>query len=277
MSCFLSSGSPRFDSDGMLALEVRSRSVPVEFGQLVISDPDDPLARVGFQHTGEHEATVKVWEHPRVGCRYLVSADPRRGSTAEGATDEGNTDCHSVGVWRADYLDGEGRRWPPRLVARIKPPWRGDNKPTARLTALLARYYGRCLVVVESNQLGLIDALKELDVDLYREERFDMVSQKFTRHVGWNTSEATRDLPIDALGDACRERRVDIGCPHVVDEMRTFVRNKRGKCEAASGRHDDDVMMSGLALYCLPHATLMREDACKRRPPADADNWVRVG
>ena len=142
---------------------------------------------------------------------------------------------------------------------------------------MLARYYGNCLIVPEVNKgVGLTDKLKELGCNLYQQEEFNLISQKWTRKVGWNTQADNRHLPIDALGDAVRDGRVDIGCPNVVSEMQTFVRNKRGKDEAASGRHDDDVMMAGIGLYCLSQATFYREEVRKRSKPADWDQWERL-
>lgn len=271
VSCFLSSGSPRFDNEGMTRLEVRSRSVGREHGILSLNED-----KVTFKQTGENESICSVWEHPRIGCSYLISVDPNSGKLIEGSTDRDST---SVQVWRAGYVAAgtPPHRVDPRLVARLRAPWQAENTPTARFIDMLSRLYGRCLVIVENNvNSGLIDALKRLDTPLYLEEKFDLISSKTTRTVGWATTNDTRHLVIDALADAIREKAVDIGCPHVVGECRTFVRTKSGKFEAASGRHDDDVMGAGIALYNIGCATKMTEKPRKRQPPADAEHWQAV-
>ncbi len=268
-SCFLNSGSPRFDTEGITVLEIRAQSVPVQHGNLNIAGE-----RVSFQPcANSHDATVTLWEPPRVGCRYLVSVDPASGAQIEGAT-EGSTDCFSVQVWRAGYVTQNRERMRPRLVARLRPPWRGENGPVAEQIARLARFYGGCLVVVENNMgVGLIDKLRDADVDLYTEQRLDLISGKTTRRVGWNTTADTRAIVVDALGDAVRDQSADIGCPHFVSELRTFVRNAKGRCEAASGRRDDDVLAGGIALATLDHATLMCEEVRQRRPTHDYSHW----
>ena len=271
VSCFLSSGSPRFDNEGMTRLEVRSRSVGVEHG--ILSFNED---KVAFRRTGENESIASVWEHPRVGCSYLIAVDPNSGKIIEGSTDRDGT---SVQVWRAGYVaaGSPSRRVDPRLAARLRAPWQAENKPTARFIDMLSRLYGRCIVIVENNvNSGLIDKLKELEVPLYLEEKFDLISSKTTRTVGWATTNDTRHLIIDALADVIRDQGVDIGCPHMVSELRTFVRTKTGKFEAASGRHDDDVMCGGIAVYNLPSATKFTEKVRKRQPPADAKQWQTV-
>ena len=276
-SCFLSSGSPRFDGEGLTVLEHRARQLIPKAGLLVMHDGEDK--RVQFVETGLQEAIALQWEAPRIGCRYLVSVDPHSGKIVQGGKER---DCSSILVWRASYVDSNGRTWCPRLVARLKAGWRSEFKPTAKFIDILSRLYGRCIVVVENNVgVGLIDYLRDLQVPLYIQKRFDTISSKWTEEIGWNTTEENRELTVGALADVIRESSnakrgmaVDIACPHVVGELRTFVRNNKGKYEASSGRHDDDVMSAGIGLYTLPSATLMREEIRQRRGPSDADQWT---
>ena len=272
ISCFLSSGSPRFDSEGLTRLEVRAQSVGVEHGLLSLNDDT-----VTFKRTSQNESVCSVWEPARVGCSYLISIDPNAGKIVEGSTERDNT---SVQVWRAPYVAHIGGKNEPvriRLVARLRAPWQAENTPTARFIDMLSRLYGRCIVIPENNvNSGLIDALKKLEVPLYLEEKFDMISSKTTRTVGWCTTNDTRPLIIDALADVIRDQRVDIGCGHLVSELRTFVRTKTGRFEAASGRHDDDVMGAGIAVYNIASATKFTERPRKRQRPPDADQWKVV-
>lgn len=274
LSCFLSSGSPRFDSEGMTALEHRARQIVPVPGLLVMHEGEDK--RVQFVQTSLQEAIALQWEAPKVGCRYLIGVDPHSGKIIEGGKEQ---DCTSVQVWRASYKDTNGKYWCPRLVMRLKAPWRSEFKPTAKFIDILSRLYGRCMVIPENNVgIGLIDYLRDLGVPLYVERRFDTTSSKWTDVIGWCTTEENRELTVGALADLIRETgtrdtsgrqilAVDIGCPHLVGELRTFVRDAKGKYQASSGRHDDDVMAAGIALKNLPSATLMREEVRQRRGP----------
>ena len=46
-----------------------------------------------------------------------------------------------------------------------------------------------------------------------------------------------------------------------------------GRAEAASGRHDDDVICLGMGLVCLPSATVYHEAPAVTVGPIDADHW----
>jgi hypothetical protein len=159
-TCFLSSGRPRFDTAGVTEIVTRSKSVKFEQGLLA-----EQGKAVAWQTTGANEAWLWVWERPKVGCRYLISIDTMRGESETARTQD--SDCHSILVWRAAYRDAEGVLHSPRLVARIAPPCRLDNKPAAFQVDLLSRWYGRCIVAVENNNgIGLLKELRDRQVPL---------------------------------------------------------------------------------------------------------------
>ena len=82
----------------------------------------------------------------------------------------------------------------------------------------------------------------------------DAVKQSHLKAYGWSTDVATRRQAVSTLQEFIREQRVEILCPNVIAELKSFVFNSGGRAEAASGAHDDDVMALAIGLACLPHA-----------------------
>lgn len=269
--CFLASGRPRFDTAGVAAIEIRSRSTRHESGILVRQSN----GVVTYQATGENEAWAWIWERPRVGCKYLISIDTMRGESETARTQD--SDCHSILVWRAAYRDHEGTIHPARLVARVAPPCRLDNKPAAMQVDLLSRWYGRCIAAVEiNNGIGMLKELRDLGVPLYRMASWDKVKQQSVSQLGWETNKDTRPMIIDELASRIREQNIDIACPHLANQLQTFIIDSKGRAEAQSGCHDDDVLSAAIGTFCLEAATEMMEETIEPRLPDDWDRWKTV-
>ena len=268
VSCFKASGRPRFDTRGLTEIELRAKSIRYEAGLLA-----DQRGAVAFQKTGENEAWLRVWEHPRVGFKYFISIDTMRGESETARAKD--SDCHSILVWRAAYRDSDGVFHEPRLVARIAPPCRIDNKPAAKQVDLLSKWYGRCIVAVEiNNGIGMLKELRELSVPLYRMSSWDKVKQETVSTLGWDTNEDTRGMIIDELATRIREQRVDIACEQVSQQLQTFIINPKGKAEGMSGHHDDDVMSAAIGIFNLESATEYVESVVEPANPPDFDRWT---
>lgn len=266
-TCFLSSGRPRFSTVGVSAIVVASKSVRPEMGLL-----GEQGNTVGWQVTAENEALFWVWERPRVGCRYFISIDTLRGESDTARTTD--SDCHAILVWRAAYQDGDDVMHRPRLVARIAPPCRLDNKPAARLTALLSRWYGGCIVAVEINAgIGMLKELRDLHVPLFRMRSWDKAKQAPMTTLGWETNADTREMMINELSTRIREESVQIEDRHLAAELQTFIINARGKSEGMSGKHDDDVMSAAIGIFNIESATEYTQDRVEAQMPEDWDRW----
>lgn len=268
---FLQSGSPVFDSDGLSVIELTTRAADVEFGNIV----EQARSRVvGWQQVPEIQAWAKIWEHPRPGRKFIVSVDVMTGEDEIYGTGE-DSDRHSVQVWRAAYTDELKQVWKPKLVARIKPPYQEDNSLLCEKVMLLSRYYGDCIIVVEANKgVAVIAKLRdEHNAHLYVREEHDSTVNKMVKKLGWDTNMKTRDIIIDAIQDACRDSTVDIPCPNLLDEMKTFIRDKTGKRTAGSSAHDDDVLAAGMGIHLLPFATTYRERVVPLPEAPDERAW----
>ena len=270
-SCFLSSGRPRFDTAGVTAIVTRTKSIRFETGLL----SGQSGGAIAFQATGLNEAWLWVWERPRYGCRYLISIDTMRGESETSRTQD--SDCHSILVWRAAYKDSDGVFHQPRLAARIAPPCRLDNKPAAFQVDLVSKWYGRCIVAVEiNNGIGMLKELRDLQVPLYRMTSWDKTLQKSVTTLGWETNTDTREMIVNELATRIREQAVDIEDPHLAAEMQTFIVNNKGKSEAMSGKHDDDVMSAAIGVFNLESATEYVETQVEPKMPEDWDRWKPV-
>ena len=248
-NCFLSSGRPVFNADGMLRLEKLSQTAKPKNGCL-----DAALAGKLFR-VDEQDGWMTVWEDPIWGCSYIAALDTARGEQAAGAKDP---DCHSFVVLRMPYTDANGVLQRTRLVARLRHPCRWDATIAAQKAALIAEWYGGCMIVPEVNQgLDVLEALKQAGATIYRRQKFDRVNPgQMLEILGWETTPETRPMIVSALCDAVREQTIDIECSNAVKEFRTFVRDSRGKACAKSGSHDDDVMAIGIALMCADMASV---------------------
>ena len=115
-SCFLVTGRPAFDPDGVQYITAQASQITPQ-GQYHLTEQSSGKISVSPGHDG----WLTIWEEPRVGCRYVVSADVATGADQ---TKGQNPDCHSVQVWRDQYIDKCGITYKRRLVARIRPPCR---------------------------------------------------------------------------------------------------------------------------------------------------------
>ena len=254
LECFLQSGRPRFDDEGVTRLEIMAaaehnladRGVITGDGLRVIFTPvtDDPW----------------LWlkEKPIPGCSYIVFGDFCAGGQSVGAK---NPDAHAVGVLRQAYMDEGGRFFPVELVAAIDVPngCRWDASLIAERTVLLANLYGGVMIVPEANGPGMaaINKMRELGANIYQRQKPDATMPGKTLPVlGWDTNSMTRDILVSALADAIRGQEQGFNCCYkpAVKEFRTFIVDDREKACAAPGAHDDWCLGAGIGLACLKFA-----------------------
>lgn len=245
---------------------------PVEYGNLAWATLQG--RKVKLDLCGEDEATVRLMERPRPGCRYILPVDPATGATyAMGA----DPDSHGAGVIRCGYV-GNGGVWvPPALVARLADCY-GEKRCRKKgavcrweLTFLaeqierLATYYGSATVVPEVNSVGmaLIELLKQRPgVALYRRPVLNRTEQKFTDQYGWVTNAQTRSLVMEGLKRAVRSQGevgggLVVRDGAVIRELETMIVTASGREEAMGGAHDDQVMMLAIGLACQEDARVM--------------------
>jgi hypothetical protein len=192
---------------------------------------------------------------------------------------EGDLDNSSVLVLRAGddtvLPDGKVLHRRPRVVARIM--WQVlEHHPTERVflyvLAMLCRWYGNCTLVVETNKgEWVVVGAKRAGLNLYRQQILTRVTEKVTEQLGFSQTEETRHAIITRLQSLVHGMEVErddgkkewvpgmeIEDMHIVEELETFVRDKRGRFAAAHGRHDDDVLALAMGAYLIDGAARYR-------------------
>ena len=253
MDCFLSSGRPRFDDDGVTRLEMMA-DAEHDFADLGVLTGDTQSVTFTPDKTNPW-----LWlkEKPIAGCSYLAFIDPCTGEQSRGAKDP---DSHAAGVIRMAYIDEGGRFYPDELVATIdvRNGCRWDDSMIAQRVVLMANFYGGCMIVPETgNGLGVLVKLRDYGAVIYQRQKEDaLIPGKFIPTMGFETNTATRDLWVGAMADAIREQEKAFNCCYkpAVKEMRTFVIDDRGKAQAKGGAHDDWIAGIGIALACRKFA-----------------------
>jgi hypothetical protein len=266
VSCWLASGSPRFDMQAVLMMERAAKMETPETGYLLIQD----TKKVIFQSQRDGTGDILVWERPKPGLSYLVTLDP---ATNESQTVSKDPDRHSLSVWRRGYHDQLSDRWrPAKRVARLRPPFRGEDDEVAGHAVRLSRYYGHATCAMEVNiGQGIMRLLQEGGVSLYKRKVWSPKVGSNVEQYGFKMSSEkdVREGLISGLASAISNGDIDPSCPHAVDEYKRFVRNAKGKSEAASSYHDDDVLADAIAWECLPSASPYQLEKAKHVDPPD--------
>lgn len=273
VSCWLASGSPRFDMEKVLLMEQAAKAAPFESGYLIRQDTQ----KVTFQSQRDGTGDILIWERPKPGLSYLVTLDP---ATNESQTISKNPDRHSLSVWRRGYHDALSDTWrPAKRVARLRPPFRGEDEDVANHAIRLSKYYGNATCAMEINiGQGIMRLLQLSNVRLYKRVVWSPRVNSNVEMFGFKMSSEhdVREALVSGLASAIRNGDIDPSCPHAVAEYKVFIRNAKGKSEAASGYHDDDVMADAIAWECLPSASPYALDVQKHQDPRDRDTWRRA-
>lgn len=272
--CWLKSGRPRFNQKCLVEMEREAQAHAPETGYLTLQD-DGEL--VTWSPSPEGEGDILIWEHPKEGCRYLVSCDPATGSDQ---TESNNPDRHSISVWRAPYVDNNGNAVRTKMVARVRSPFQGEGDIVASHIANLSDIYGGAIIVLEINMgLHILELLKMRGCNIYKREVFDENDRDNPKVMyGFKLKDRdTKRATVDCLAIAIRQRTIEVLCTNWIREAKSFAHGKGGIEAAPSGEHDDDVMQSAMALYTIGAATLYKTPQRKRRKPKDWRSWDRVG
>lgn len=255
---FQKSGKSRFNSTGISVLKKRAALTPPTYGII-----EETKGRFAFRTTEQNEATHIIFEKPKQGYRYILPVDPMTGASQTTGVDP---DRHAAGVLRQGFWGPDGKWVRAALAARVI-PCRFDIDVLERLVWRLARFYGGasqsgCIIAPEMNmERGLVELLKLRGANFYMREVFNKREEKTTEAIGYSTNEKTREVLVERLAAEIREwntpgRGLDCADPTSLEELENFIRKENGRCEAAEGFKDDSVIMLGLGVELIDHATL---------------------
>jgi len=116
----------------------------------------------------------------------------------------------------------------------------------------LGKDYNDALVGIETNYS--ITAMRELEKakypKLYLRDRFDTLTNHYTKALGFETTGKSKPIIIDNLVKTVREMPEVFKDERTLREMLTYVRDpKTGKTGAEEGKHDDLVMAEAICYF----------------------------
>jgi hypothetical protein len=193
-----------------------------------IHNTDNPM----FLNRDYVPGAMWVWDNPKPGKEYIITAD-----AAEGVGDEGDN-CAFVVMDMSNL----------QQVAEFY----SNTIPTYKFSQVLAQVgslYNTALIAVE-NSMGPGQAVCER---LQHSLRYDNLyfTQGNTRDkAGLNMNKVTRPICMESLQTCMLNRIVGIKSVRVIRELETFIYNKaKQRPEAQKGKHDDLVICISAALY----------------------------
>lgn len=154
--------------------------------------------------------SLKVFEYPKAGHRYVIGADSSESATG-----------HDYAC--AQVLDRTTWRQVAVLHGRIAPD------VFAEKVFALGAYYGWAHVVPEVNGPGLVTTLKLRDKyypNLYRRKKMDFSVEggiTETEEFGFHSNSKSKPLIVSGLQEALRNLLITIHDEETIGEMKTFV------------------------------------------------------
>tara|TARA_R100001086_G_C11843455_1_gene259651 strand:- start:1225 stop:2811 length:1587 start_codon:yes stop_codon:yes gene_type:complete len=133
------------------------------------------------------------------------------------------------------------------------------------------------LAVVESNSYGLsiIEHLQSKAYPRqYRDQYWDKVKGMFTPRYGFNTNSKSRNLLLSRLYEYITRGWCEVVDQNFMAEANALVYNSRGKVEAASGKHDDIVIATGLALMGLDQVDDIVAEVVQQQRPSNTREMI---
>lgn len=226
---FIAKGIPYFSK--RLLLKMKNQCQP----PLKVGD----IGEFGFVEN--ENGNLSIWEFPKEGYDYVISADVGEG-------DEFN-DASVIQVLRA-----------PKGSPLIKQvaEWRGFIDPTmfAGKIAALGNMYNEGLAVPECKHPGLttLAELKHIYWNIYQWEYIDRFKNAKSTKLGWETNVSTKPIACSYLATCITAGILEINSEDLIDEMLVFVRNTNNSGEADYNCHDDLVMAFMIGVFCLGNA-----------------------
>jgi hypothetical protein len=124
--------------------------------------------------------------------------------------------------------------------------WHGKIAPDRLGTEIILpaakKYEAFTGIEVNNHGLTTINAIKEENIDLYRRERRDRVTNEVTKELGWNTNAKSKPELIDLGRTILSDESITELPEPLINELRTFVKKQNGEIGAEAGCNDDLVM-----------------------------------
>jgi phage terminase large subunit len=217
---------------------IQANVQPIKRGRFEFSYVNERIVDETIQWVDEPDGIIYIYEEPKPGYPYVAGGD----TAGEGS--DSNTGYFTNNVTKQD-------------VASLVYPY--DEDLYTRQMYCLGKYYGELNSCNGNALLGIETKfstypVKELmrlgyNEQYWREERPDSMTGNMRKIYGFDTNAATRPTALGMLRTEMRENPERILDMQLLLEMTTFIKNEKGRPEAAKGAHDDCVMARAINCY----------------------------
>lgn len=220
-------GKTVFDANAVQA-QLAKNILPQRMGRFDFDYDGIMIGAIRFED--DDGGDLMIYELPKERVPYVIGAD-----TAGDGSDK----------FVATVIDNTSGR----IVAKLRQTY--DEDVFSRQLYCLGKWYNDALVAIELNHSTYPQ--KEMErlgyTRFYVREVEDNYTGKMVQAYGFKTTSLTRPVIISELVKIVREHADLIVDRETLEEMLTFVRNEKGRPEAAVGAHDDCVMALAIAYY----------------------------
>lgn len=180
------------------------------------------------------QRTLNCWQIrqlPQAGCEYALGTDTMEARLSDPQDRNSSLDYHGATVLNRNT--GE-------YVALFH--GQCSQKDLAEQILLAGYFYNNAWIAPEMpHGILVLDLLKESGYEnIYsRQVHDEQIDVDDSENLGWRTTLVTRGWLVDSFIAALRDNSITIGFESILDEMRTFIRDKTGKPIHAPSKHDD--------------------------------------
>ena len=171
---------------------------------------------------------------------YCMGIDTMEGRLSDVQDVKSNLDCDAVAI--IDRTECE-------VVAIYH--GRGNQADLGEQALLAAEFYNDAWVAPEIPAgMVVLNRFKEAGYDsIYNRQQHDeRMETSDSENLGWRTTMITRDYMINQFITCMRDNSLKVNFTPVVDEMKTFIRDKTGKKIHMPSKHDDILFAVMIAL-----------------------------
>jgi len=263
---------------------IKNTIPPLDQGEFEFEYKNHLIIDSSIKWVSDPNGPIKIYSHPKKGYPYVLSGDTAgEGSDWNIGYMTDNTNEKDVATLRINYDEDLYAR---QMYCFGK--WYGelnecyyenfyDSKPNDEQ----GRYIN-ALAGIETNfSTHPQKELERLGYDHFfiRKQSEDSFTSKMAKKFGFNTNKATRPDMLGKLKTFVREESYKLLDLDLLLEMTTFIKNEKGRPEAAKGMHDDMIMSRAIniAIRWQQHETVSLKKIKHSLPIAlrdDVDEYV---
>jgi hypothetical protein len=220
--------------------------------------------------------TFNCWQIDKLPLHdhdYCMGIDTMEGRLSDVQDVKSKLDCDAIVVM--DRMDNE-------IVAIYH--GRGNQADLAEQALYVAEFYNDCWVAPEMPQsMLLMNKFKEaVYPHLYNRQMHDeRLESVDSENLGWRTTITSRPYMVQQWITAMRDNSLRVTFSDLIDEMKTFIRDKLGKEIHMPGKHDDILFAAMIALQVHIRCPVIQpypdSHTSERDPRYSREDYARVG